>query len=184
MRRVAAVVIGLSIALTGCARSEARPSGVAEAWLHEISRLGGPPVLHEQARDRADDLGDESAAEQIIPARPEPGEDYFSDFEVGKARISDDTALVPYRLSARTLTTTGAQERVVKAGTLVLARQGDGWRVVEAAGQVPGLQVPSQGGPLPARARTGHWLAALALGVVLTVASVVIIDRQPRPSPV
>jgi hypothetical protein len=184
VRRVAAVVIGLSLALTGCARSEARPSGVAEAWLHEISRLGGPPGLHEQARDRADDLGDESAAEQIIPARPEPGEDYFSDFEVGQARISDDTALVPYRLSARTITPDGELERVVKAGTLVLARSGGSWRVAAAAGPDPELKVPSQGGPLPARARTEHWLAALGLGVVLTVISVLVVDRQPRPSPV
>lgn len=185
MRRALAALAVATIALSGgCARAQQRPSGVAESWLQDVAKQGRPGI-RANSEKRAAELGDPAVAHSIIPANPEPKEKYFSDLEVGRALTAGDgsKAQVPYRVTART-SINGKAGKAVKTGTLVLNRIGNGWRVVATTGPLPDLKVPSQGGPLPARAASGHWLLALLGGFVLTALSVVLVERQPRPGAV
>ena len=177
MRRALLVAVAVAVAssLGACAQSEQRPSGVAEKWLQEVSNQGRSG-LRDEATSRAAELGDEAAAEDLVPAEPEEDERYFSDLEVGRARVDGDTALVPFRLTVRV----GGGDTEERVGALSLARTGDGWRVTGVGERVPGLEVPSDGGPLPARARAGHWIASLLLGIVLTAVCIVLVERQPQ----
>lgn len=172
--RLALAVVAVS-SFGACAKSEQRPSGVAEKWLQEVSNQGRSG-LRDEATSRAAELGDEAAADELVPAEPEEDERYFSDLEVGRARVDGDTALVPFRLTVRV----GGGDTEERVGALSLARTGDGWRVTEVGQRVSGLDVPSDGGPLPARARASHWIAALLLGVVLTAVCIVLVERQPQ----
>ena len=171
------VAVAVALALGACARDEVRPTGVAEKWLQEVSNQGRPGV-REDAAERAAELGDEALMAKVVPANPEKDERFFSDLEVGKARISGDEALVPYRLTAR-LDGGDTEERT---GTLHLTAVDGSWRVDDVRGPSEGLRVPSEGGPLPARAASSHWIAALVLGVVLTAVCVALVELQPRPA--
>lgn len=171
------VAVIVAVALGACARDEVRPTGVAEKWLQEVSNQGRSGVRADAA-ERAAELGDPALMAKVVPAKPEKDERYFSDLEVGQAQISGDEALVPYRLTAR-LDGGDTEERT---GTLHLTRAGNSWRVDDVRGPSEGLRVPSDGGPLPARAAGGHWIAALLLGVVLTAVCVALVEMQPRPA--
>ena len=148
----------------------------AAAWERiEVGNQGRKGVRAD-ATERAEEVGDPSLIPKVVVGTPEPDERYFSDLEVGRARVTGDGALVPYRLTARL----DGDEREERTGTLVLQREGAGWRVVDVQGPVEDLQVPSEGGPLPARAAPGHWIAALLVGLVLTAICVVLVELQPR----
>lgn len=180
MRRILTLGLVAGLVLAGCARSDERPAGVAESWLNEVAKQGRPGIRADAER-RAGELGDASVARSLIPARPEPDESYFSDLEVGRAAVAGDgsKAQVPYRVTQRAIVD-GKAAKVDRTGTLVLDRVDRGWRVVGATGAIPSLKVPSQGGPLPARAKAGHWLIALLLGIALTAVSVLVVEMQPK----
>jgi hypothetical protein len=180
MKRLVLACLVAVLALGGCARSDERPAGVAESWLQEVAKQGRPGIRAD-AEKRAADLGDPAVARGLIPARPEPDEKYFSDLEVGRAALAGDgsKAQVPYRVTQRVIVN-GKADTADKTGTLVLDRAGRGWKVVGATGPIPALKVPSQGGPLPARAKAGHWLTALLLGFALTAVSVAVVEAQPK----
>lgn len=171
------VALAIAVALGACARDDVRPTGVAEKWLQEVSNQGRSGVRTDAAK-RAAELGDPALMAKVVPDNPEDDERHFSDLEVGQARVSGDEALVPYRLTAR-LEGGDTEERT---GTLHLTRVDDSWRVDEVRGPSEGLRVPSDGGPLPARAAGSHWLAALVLGVLLTAGCVALVEMQPRPT--
>jgi hypothetical protein len=174
--RFAAVLVLLVVGASGCTTKTHRAPGITERWLQAVSDQGREG-LRDEATEEARKYGDPSLAQgKIIPDNPANDERHFSDLEVGKATEQGDTARVPFRVTARL----PGDERVERSGTAVLSKTGDTWRVVGVQERRPDEKVPSEGGPLPARAKPGQWLAALAVGVVITVISVVVIELQPR----
>jgi hypothetical protein len=176
LRRALAFVL-LGLALAGCARSEARPSGIAERWLQAVSDRGREG-LREDAAERIAEHGTVTAADRITPPDAERDERTFRDLEVGKALIAGDTARVPFRVTARI----EGDEKREMAATALLSRQGDTWRVVDVVDRARGEQVPSEGGDRPASSKASQWMAAVLLGVAMTVGAVLVIERQPLPA--
>lgn len=177
-RRGLLLLLVLPLALlTGACREEARPSGVAERWIEAVNDQGRPG-LRGDAADRAAEHGDPAAAEKLIPPDPKPDATYFTDFEVGKDTVDGTTARVPVRASVRE-NGHGLDEVVA---TVVLDRSTGHWRVVDVVERAPGEAVPSEGGERPARATFNHWLTAFALGLFITVVSVLVIEAQPIPT--
>ncbi|MDQ3757291.1 MAG: hypothetical protein M3394_05545 [Actinomycetota bacterium] len=163
----------LVLALGACARSEARPAGIAERWLQAVSELGRDG-LREDAEER---LREHGTAAPIDVPDAEDDERTFSDMEVGKAREDAGNAFVPFRVNARI---EGDERREIR-GVLRLARQGDSWSVTEVLPAGPGDKVPSEGGERPARSKPSQWALAALLGVLMTAGSVFLIERQPHP---
>ena len=173
--RVVLVAVVAATALGGCARSEARPSGVVERWLQAVGDQGRDG-LRDDAQERAAKYGDPSVSAAVVPDNAEPDERHFSDLEVGKAVEGPLGARVPFRVTARL----DGGEKDERTGTAVLARRGDKWFVTAVEPQAAGERVPSAGGPQPARAAPAQWLVALLLGIAITFASVLIIEAQPK----
>lgn len=184
MRRLgapAALLLVLLAAVPGCAREEARPEGIAERWLQAVSDRGRDG-LREDAEERLAHYG---TAPPIAVPDATDDERTFSDLEVGKARYGIEAAVVPFRVTAR-IERDGRREI---AGALELVRDDDGWKVAQvlsagpgdkvASEGGPGDRVPSEGGPRPARAKPSHWLVAVASSLVLTIVSVLVVERQP-----
>lgn len=174
MKRVLAVVALLALALAaGCAREQARPSGIAERWLQAVSERGRDG-LREDAEERLAEYGTARAIE--VPDA-EDDERTFRDLEVGKARHEGDSAFVPFRVTARI---EGDHKREIR-GVLALVRDGDSWSVTDVLPAGPDDKVPSEGGERPARSKASQWVLAFLLGVALTAGSVLLIERQPIP---
>ena len=177
MRRAALLLAGLALPLVvaGCALDEARAAGVTERWLTAVGDQG-KENLFDKSEKRAARYGRQELAAEVIPPNAEEDERHFSDFEVGKAVETGDTARVPFRLTAR-LEGGDTTERV---GTAVLVRGVDGWFVDAIVSRAAGEQVPSEGGARPASATVGHWLGTAVLGIVVVIVSAVVISRQPE----
>jgi len=171
LRALAALAVVATLALAGCTRQETRPSGIAERWLQAVSDLGRDG-LREDAQERLEKYG---TARPIEVPDAEEDERTFSDLEVGKATFEGDVAVVPFRVTARVR----GDERRETTGVLQLVDDGDTWRVVQVLPAGPEDKVPSEGGERPARASLAQWLAAALAGLAMTVAAVVVIDRQP-----
>jgi hypothetical protein len=175
-RRLVVVLACLAVlVIGGCARDEPRAAGITERWLTAVGDQGRDNLRSKSVR-RASEYGDQAVVTKVVPTNAENDERTFSDFEVGKAIESGGTARVPFRLTAR-LEGGDTEER---EGTAVLARDGQGWRVVDVTGRAPGERAPSEGGERPSSASAGQWIAAAILGVVVAVASAILIARQPE----
>ena len=175
-RRFVVVLAAVAVVLLGaCALDEARPSGVTERWLTAVGDQGRDNLLS-KSRERAAEYGQQELAAEVIPENAEEDERHFSDFEVGKAIESGNTARVPFRLTAR-LEGGDTEERT---GTAVLNHTDDGWFVVGVEQRAPGERVPSEGGSRAASASTGQWAATALIGVLVTVVSALVIRRQPE----
>ena len=177
MRRLLLLVAVLGVGLlggAGCARDEARPAGITERWLQAVGDIGRDSIA-EDATARAADYGDPALIAGVRPDEPPEDEAWFEDLEVGKAAERGDEARVPYRLTAR-----DGDDEVEVTGTAVLRQREGEWRVVALDEQGPDELVPSAGGDRPSSASTKHWVSAIALGIILTVASALIIEAQPR----
>ena len=175
MRR--ALVLGLLVLAiaAGCARDEPRAAGITERWLTAVGDQGRDNLRSKSIR-RASGYGDQALVLKVVPANAEEDERTFSDLEVGKSIEGADTARVPFRVTAR-LEGGDTEER---EGTAVLTRSGSGWRVVDVTGRAPGERVPSEGGDRPSSATAGLWVGAAVMGLLLAVASAVVIRRQPE----
>lgn len=173
MKRALAIAL-LALALAGgCARDQARPSGIAERWLQAVSERGRDG-LREDAEERLAEYGIAPAIE--VPDA-EDDERTFRDLEVGKARQEGDSAFVPFRVTARI---EEDEKREIK-GVLALLKDGDSWSVTEVLPAGPDDKVPSEGGERPARSKASQWVFAFLLGMALTIGSVLVIERQPHP---
>jgi hypothetical protein len=174
MRRALVTLLAL-LALAGCGSSgPERASGVTERWLQAVSDTGRSRV-RDDATHRAAGDGDPALAAPLLPRGHHDDHDaWFSDLEVGKAIEDGDAARVPLRL------TRADDDREVFA-TAVLRRDGDTWHIVRLDDSRRGELVPSKGGDRPATASARHWLAAIAVGGVVTVASALVIELQPAP---
>jgi hypothetical protein len=174
---VGAVLAALAMpVLSGCTVRDHRAAGIVERWLQAVSNQGRSAVRTD-ATERAAKYGDPGlAVGKLIPDNPDRDKSYFRDMEVGKAIENGATARVPVRLTLRL----AGNKREKRTATVVVGKVAHTWRVVGVEPRVPGEKVPSEGGPLPARAKPGQWLAALVVGILLTVISVVVIELQPR----
>jgi hypothetical protein len=176
MRRLL-LVAAISVALAGCATDQTRASGITERWLQAVGDQGRE-ALRDEARERASTYGDPQLAGGLIPPNPEENERYFADLEVGKSVESGNEARVPFRANAR-LADGDTKET---DATAVLVRAGDTWRVTGIVDRQPNERLPSEGGDPPSRARPAHWIGTVLFGFVLTIVSVLLVERQPRAS--
>jgi hypothetical protein len=172
-RRGLAVVIvvlaglGALVGTVGTGRD--RPSGVAASWLGAVSETTRSGV-HADAVRRTEALGPVVLARPLIP----PGTDghaAFSDYQVGRAAVSGDVARVPYLLHQHGRS--GAQG--TRAGTIVLRQEAGAWRVAALLPPVPGLRVPSEGGPPAVSISLGAWLGAAGAAAVIAVVANVLV---------
>lgn len=176
MRRALLVAVLLVVGACGDTRPE-RASGVTERWLQAISDSGRVRV-RDDALVRA---GRDGKLDVLLDALPvgaggHDDEDLFADLEVGRAVEDHDEARVPFRV------TMGDDDAVVHR-TAVLARREGGWGVVGVEESRDGELVPSSGGDRPSTATGRHWLAASAVGLLVTVLSALVIEIQPeRPA--
>jgi hypothetical protein len=172
VRRALALVL-LALALTSCGSStNERASGVTERWLQALSDTGRSSV-RDDATERAARDGDPQLG--AVLADGLTGDDaLFDDLEVGRAIESGDEARVPLRV-------TRSDDKQVFA-TAVLARRGSSWTIVRLEPPQPGEAVPSRGGDRAASASSRHWLAAIAVGALVTVLSALVIELQPVPT--
>ena len=162
----------------GCARSEARPSGITERWLQAVSEQGREG-LREEAEKRAAEYADAEATAKVAPADAEKDERRFRDLEVGKAEVDLDQARVPFRVTVR-LPDDGRRQL---DGAAVLVRTEGTWRVVDVVPREPAERVPSEGGDRPASAKASHWLYALLASLAITGIAVVLIEREGGRAP-
>jgi hypothetical protein len=175
MRRAAALLL-LVLALGACASDRApRASGVTERWLQAISDTGRERV-HDDAADRAADDGAVELAAPLLASQHDDDESWFADLEVGRAVENGHVARVPFRVTRED------DDRELH-GEVVLEREGDMWHIVAIDDARTGERVPSEGGARPATAQGRHWLAAIAVGALVTVASGLVIELQPAAFP-
>ena len=172
-----AVMVALGGVIALANHGHHRPEGAAERWLTAIGDTTRKGVKAD-ARDRADKLGGVALGASLLPTEDTKGKAAFPDLEVGKAALAGDQARVPYRLHQR------AQhgKNPVKAGTIVLARSGEGWKVTALDARRPGEKVPSDGGPPPSSAGLGLWLGAIGVGALVTVLLIVLVEWATRSS--
>lgn len=177
MKRLMAVLFLLVVA-AGCSTDRDRAAGITERWLQAVSDQGRDN-LFTTAGDRAEEYGEPALIDDVLPRQSDRAEDerYFDDLEIGASEEEGDQARVPFRVT-RTLAGGDTDEL---AATAVLLAEGDSWRVVGVDERATGEEVPSEGGERPASATAEHWLVAIGLGVVVTLASVALIELQPRP---
>ena len=175
MRRLAAVaLLVLALGACGTATNE-RASGVTERWLQAVSDTGRERI-RDDATSRAAEDGDVALATSLLGPDHDDDEAWFADLEVGRAVEHGDEARVPFRVTLED------DDRELFR-TAVLHRRGDSWEVVEVDESRDGEDVPSEGGARPATAAGRHWLAAIAVGAIVTVASAIVIELQPVPQP-
>lgn len=172
-----AVMVGLGALVAVANHGHHRPEGAAERWLTAVSDTQRKGVRSD-ARARADKLGGVALGQQLLPSEATKGKGAFPDLEVGKAVLAGDAARVPYRLHQR------AQhgKNPLKEGTIVLARAGDGWKVAGLDVRRPGEKVPSDGGQPPSSAGLGLWLGAVAIGALVTLVVIALVEWATRSS--
>lgn len=178
MKRLVALLALAALALAGCSTDRDRAAGITERWLQAVSDQGRDN-LFATAGDRAADYGEPALTDDLLPRPADRADDerYFDDLEIGAARVEGDQARVPFRVT-RNLAAGDTDEL---SATAVLQADGDTWRVVGIDERSPGEEVPSEGGARPATAAPRHWLTAIGIGVAITLASVALIEAQPRP---
>jgi hypothetical protein len=175
MRRLLTVVLAV-LALGACASTtDERASGVTERWLQAISETGRERV-RDDATDRAAEDGDVALATSLLAPDHDDDEAWFADLEVGRSVEHGDEARVPVRVTL-------ADDDRKLYRTAVLHRRGSSWEIVDVDESRGGEDVPSEGGARPATAQGRHWLAGIAVGAVVTVASALVIELQPAPEP-
>jgi hypothetical protein len=158
---VVVAVLGAVVGLAGSGRD--RPSGVVATWLGAVSETTQAGV-HADAVRRADALGPVSLAQPLIPPHTD-GHGAFADYQVGKAEITGNVARVPFLLHQHGVSGSAG----VRRGTVVLHEVEGTWRVVGLEPPLPGLRVPSEGGPQPVRVPLALWLGAAGVALVIAV---------------
>jgi hypothetical protein len=166
----ALVLVALALGACGSSSDE-RASGVTERWLQALSDTGRSSVSEDAMARAARDGDPEIGA--VLGDGLTDDDAYFDDLEVGRAIEDGDTARVPLRVTRN-------DDREVFA-TAVLSRRGSSWRVDRLEPPRPDERVPSRGGDRAASASARHWLAAIAVGGVVTVLSALVIELQPVP---
>src|SRR4051794_18550294 len=167
-------VLALGVLIKVAGSGVHRPEGAAERWLNAVGDTTRKGVRTD-ARQRAEKIGPLALADPLLP-RDTDDKRAFPDLEVGKARTTGDQARVPYRLHQYV----ASGDAPVKSGVVLLARQGDEWRVTGLAERGPGENVPSEGGDPPSSAPVGVWLAALAGGVAVTAGASLLVRWAAR----
>jgi hypothetical protein len=166
LRGLAAVVVvlaglGALVAVVGTGRD--RPSGVAATWLGAVSDTTRTGV-HADAVRRAEALGPVSLAGPLVPPHTD-GHGAFADYQVGEAAVSGDVARVPFLLHQHGVSGSAG----VRRGTIVLREVGGTWRVVAIEPSLPGLRVPSEGGPSPVAVSFAFWLGGAGVALVIAL---------------
>jgi hypothetical protein len=169
---IVVVLLGGLISLFGS--TDDRPEGVAERWLTAVGDLTRKGV-HSDAVKRVSAHGDVALGEQLLEGVKAEDKSAFTELEVGKARRSGDTALVPAELVGR-----GYADGVKRLQLLVLQRSGDSWRVVELRAPDPTLRVPSNGGDVAAKAPLALYGIGLIIGVGVAAAASALVRAAGR----
>jgi hypothetical protein len=176
MRRagaVLAVALAASV-LSACAATD-RPEGVVERWLIAVNQgSAGRPAS----------FAPDALSQRILPewSTKDPGE--LDAMEVGKGKILEaattpprTAAFVPYRVAR--------EDGATIEGNAILLKVSGDWRVVTLRGAIPGLAVPSEGGPRIGAASAVLWLAAFGVAVALSLLAVGLMTAfgRSRPQP-
>jgi hypothetical protein len=169
---IVVVLLGGLISLFGS--TDDRPEGVAERWLTAVGDLTRKGV-HTDAVDRVSAHGDLALGEQLLEGVKADDKSAFTELEVGKARRSGDTALVPAELVGR-----GYADGVKRRQLLVLQRSGESWRVIELRPPDPTLNVPSNGGDVASKAPVTLYLVALVIGAGVAAAASALVRASGR----
>jgi hypothetical protein len=171
------LLVGGAIAAFGTGAN--RPEGVAERWLVAVGDTQRKGV-RDRSREDAEEVGPLSLAAHLLPEEDTDGKSAFVDLEVGRAveqEADDGTRRVPFRLHQRQ----GEDVSDPIDGTIVLAKRGEDWKVVDVGEALPGLEVPSEGGAPAADAPWGLYLGAVGLAVLLTGGCTVLVRLAERP---
>jgi len=168
----AIVVLLLSGVIAVFSSVDDRPEGVAERWLTAVGDLTRKGV-HDDAVDRVQAHGDVALGEQLLTGIDADDKSAFTGLEVGKARRTGDTALVPAQL-------VGRGDDTKRSQLLVLHRAGDSWRIVELRSADPSLKVPSDGGDVASKAAFGVYAVALVVGIGIAVAASALVRAAGR----
>jgi hypothetical protein len=173
---VLAVGIGVAIIVGVVAlfvvSTDDRPEGIAERWLSSVGDLTRDGI-HSDAVARVRGHGDVALGEGLVANVKADGKAAFTSLEVGKARRTGDTALVPAQLVARGDDTT-------RRYVVVLQRDGDSWRVTALRPPDPTLKVPSEGGDVAAKAPVSLYLIALVIGVGIAAGAAALVRAAGR----
>jgi hypothetical protein len=175
---VVSAMILLGIGVKTASSRHHRPEGIAERWLAAVSDTTRSGV-EADAKHRANAVGPVELAKPLI-SPDTGGKAAFDDLEVGKARVTGDTARVPFLLHAHS--ESGGSEK--KRGAVILTRAptSAGWKVVDVdmTTHLPTDRVPSEGGPPPCRAPLSFWIGAIVIAIILTFISFGIVEWASR----
>jgi hypothetical protein len=149
-----------------------RPEGVAERWLTAVGDLTRDGV-HDDAVGRVQVHGDAMLGERLVARVKADGKSAFTALEVGKARRSGDTALVPAQITDR-------GDDQPHRQVVVLERTGDSWRVTDVQPADASLKVPSDGGDVASKAPPSVYLVALLVGVGIAVGASALVRAAGR----
>jgi hypothetical protein len=166
------VVVLLSGIIAAFSSVDDRPEGVAERWLTAVGDLTRDGV-HDDAVGRVQAHGDAILGERLVARVKATGKTAFTALEVGKARRSGDTALVPAQIVERG--DDQPQRQVV-----VLQRSGDSWRVTDVRPADASLKVPSDGGDVASKAPVSVYVVALVVGVGIAVGATALVRVAGR----
>jgi hypothetical protein len=163
------VLVGGLIAAFGSGQD--RPEGAAERWLTHVGDTTRKGVGEDSKKEVAKG-GDPLLADFLIGANADKdGKSTFTAIEVGQARRSDASrvevpVLLAYRSDAESF-----------EGVLVLQKQADDWKVIEAKTLDPTLRVPSEGGKPVANASLGLYAGAGLFGLLITAGLSAVVRR-------
>ena len=163
------VLVGGLIAAFGSGQD--RPEGAAERWLTHVGDTTRKGVGEDSKKEVAKG-GDPLLADFLIGANADKdGKSTFTAIEVGQARRTDASrvevpVLLAYRSDAESF-----------EGVLVLQKQADDWKVIEAKTLDPTLRVPSEGGKPVANASLGLYAGAGLFGLLITAGLSVVVRR-------
>jgi hypothetical protein len=169
------VAVAITAALlSGCAGTD-RPEGVVERWLIALNQgSAGVPAM----------FADDALSQRILPswASKDPGQ--LDVIEVGRGK-SFQAATTPPRIAALVPYRVVRVDGTTIEGNVVLLKVSGDWRVVTYRGKLPGLAVPSEGGPRIGSASPVLWLAAFGVAVLLSLVAVGLMTAfgHPRPQP-
>ena len=169
---VAIVVLLVTGVIAVFSSVDDRAEGVAERWLTAVGDLSRKGV-HDDAVDRVAAHGDASLGEQLIAGVNADGKSAFTGLEVGRARRTGDTALVPAQFVTRGDDATHSQ-------VLVLQKTSDSWKVTELRPADPTLKVPSDGGDVASKAPLGLYAVALLIGIGIAATASALVRAAGR----